>query len=140
MRARRKLAIYQTRPRKQKFVVYDIRSLLPKTYEDLNNKTPKPCPLRAIHTHLEALVTKDQLRLKDAKFKAQYLDLFPPEIPDITKLPDNVLMSVKLEQPETHGSMHIFLSKEISHKAGKHLYNNILQWVASAPPIVIIFP
>ena len=36
------------------------------------------------------------MRLKDAEFKARYLDLFPPDVPDVAELPDDVLMNVKL--------------------------------------------
>jgi hypothetical protein len=55
------------------------------------------CPIGAVRTCIETLVTEEQLRLKDAKFKAQYLDLFPPDIPDVANLPDDVLMNVKLK-------------------------------------------
>jgi hypothetical protein len=81
----------------QKSVVANIKSLLPKTYNNLNNDTPKPCLLAAIQTQIETLVIEEQLRLKDAEFKAQYLDLFPPDVPDVVDLLDHILMSIKLK-------------------------------------------
>src|SRR5882762_4668553 len=82
--------------KQQKAVISDIKALLHKTCKDLNNNAPKLCPLGVVHTRIEALVTGEQLRLKDAEFKAQYLDLFPPDVPDVVDLPNDVLMSVKL--------------------------------------------
>ena len=54
------------------------------------------CPIGVVCTCIESLVTQEQLRLKDAKFKEHYLNLFPPDIPDVAELPDNILMNIKL--------------------------------------------
>lgn len=56
------------------------------------------CPVAAVQTQVETLVSVEQLRLKDAKFKAKYLDLFPPDVPDVCELPDDVLMNIKLKE------------------------------------------
>jgi hypothetical protein len=36
------------------------------------------------------------LKQKDEKFKAQFKDLFPPDVPDFCDLLDDVLMNIKL--------------------------------------------
>ena len=84
--------------KKQKVVIADIKSLFPKTKASLDEEAHNciPCPIAAIQDHVQSLVTEEQLRLKDAKFKDHYLDLFPPDIPDVAKLPEDILMSIKL--------------------------------------------
>ena len=65
---------------------------------DLVADVHKTCPVAVIHTHVKMLVLLEQLRLKDAEFKAQYLDLFPPDVPDICELPEDILMNIKLKE------------------------------------------
>jgi Reverse transcriptase (RNA-dependent DNA polymerase)/Aspartyl protease len=82
---------------KQKNVITDIKSLFPRTCQTLDKAAEMhaPCPIAAVRDRIESLVTQ-QLRLKDAEFKARYLDLFPPDVPDVAELPDDVLMNIKL--------------------------------------------
>jgi hypothetical protein len=102
--------------KKQKAVVLDIKTLFPQTLSSLNKSAlvHDPCPIVAIQNHIEALVTEEQLRLKDAKFKDRYLDLFPPNVLDVTELPDDVLMNMKLRDElkpmvaRAYGSEHAF--------------------------------
>ena len=84
--------------KKQKAVAADIKSLFPQTLSSLNESAENrmPCPIAAIRNRVETLVSEEQLRLKDAEFKDRYLDLFPPDVPDVAELPDDVLMNVKL--------------------------------------------
>jgi len=84
---------------------------------------------------IEALVTKEQLRLKDAEFKAQYLDLFPLGIPDVMELPDNVLMNIKLKD-----DLKPMVAQENTVKAGKSLFNNILLQAKFVHLTVIMCP
>lgn len=83
----------------QKAVVADIATLFPKTVEQLDaaSATHRPCPIAAIRTRMEQLVTKEVLRRKDEVFKERFLDLFPPDVPDVSELPDDVLMNIKLK-------------------------------------------
>ena len=85
--------------KQQKTVIADIKSLLPQTLQHLNTSAEahKSCPVGVVRTRIESLVTQEQLRLKDAEFKAQYLDLFPPDVPNVTELLDDVLMNIKLK-------------------------------------------
>jgi hypothetical protein len=78
--------------KKQKAVVADIKSLFPRTRAALDKRAcvHEACPIAAVRTRIKLLVTQEQLRLKDAEFKERYLDLFPPDIPDVSKLPDDV--------------------------------------------------
>jgi Reverse transcriptase (RNA-dependent DNA polymerase) len=49
-----------------------------------------------VRTRIETLVTDEVLKRKSELFKQQFLDLFPPDIPDVCELPDEVLMNIKL--------------------------------------------
>jgi hypothetical protein len=46
---------------------------------------------------MECIVTDEVLKRKDAQFKERFLDLFPPDIPDVCDLPEDVLMNIKLK-------------------------------------------
>ena len=83
---------------KQKNVITDIKSLFPRTCQTLNKAAEMhtPCPITVVRDRIESSVTQEQLRLKDAEFKACYLDLFPPDVPDVAELPDDILMNIKL--------------------------------------------
>jgi hypothetical protein len=84
--------------KKQKAIISDIKSIFPQTLLSLNENAQDhvPCPIAAIRNCVEALVTKEQLRLKDVEFKDHYLDLFPLDVPDVAELLDDILMNVKL--------------------------------------------
>jgi hypothetical protein len=76
----------------QKAIIADIKSLFPQTLTSLDKSAQEhiACPIVAIRNRVEGLVSQEQLRLKDAKFKDCYLDLFPLDVPD------DVLMNIKL--------------------------------------------
>jgi hypothetical protein len=50
-----------------------------------------------IQTRMECIITDEVLKRKDAQFKEQFLDFFPPDIPDVCDLPEDVLMNIKLK-------------------------------------------
>ena len=54
-------------------------------------------PIAAIRAQIECLISEEVLRLKDKQFKLQFCKLFPPDVPDICDLPDDILMNVKLK-------------------------------------------
>jgi hypothetical protein len=47
------------------------------------------------------MVSEEVLKRKDALFKEQFLDLFPPDVPDVAELPDDILMNIKLKDEIT---------------------------------------
>ena len=55
-----------------------------------------PCPIAAVQTHIEHLITDEVMWRKDAQFKECFLNLFPPNVPDIVDLPKDILMNMKL--------------------------------------------
>ena len=77
--------------KQQKAIIADIKSLLPQTLQNLNTaaQAHKPCLVGAVRTRIELLITPE--------FKAHYLDLFPPDVPNVIELPDDVLMNIKLK-------------------------------------------
>lgn len=82
----------------QKSVVMDIKNLFPQTCTKLDESAASqpPCPIAAVRTQIETLVTDEVLKRKSELFKQQFLNLFPPDIPDVCELPDEVLMNIKL--------------------------------------------
>ena len=76
-----------------------IATLFPKTCEQLNIKASNhdPCPVTTIRTWMEHLITDKVLRLKDVQFKEQFLELFPPDVPNVCDLPEDMLMNIKLK-------------------------------------------
>jgi hypothetical protein len=62
---------------------------------------------------VEQLVTDEVLRQKDALFKEQFLELFPPNVPDVAELPEDVLINIKQRQDQTNGRLRVFVLKEI---------------------------
>jgi len=84
--------------KRQKAVIADIENLFPVTRAALDaDAQGSPCPIASIHTRIEHLVSEEELKSKDAAFKMQYLDLFPPDVPDVVDLPSDVLMNIKLK-------------------------------------------
>lgn len=53
-------------------------------------------PLATIHSRIEHLIACERLELLDAKYKSSYSDLFPADIPHVSELPQDVLMTIKL--------------------------------------------
>jgi hypothetical protein len=82
----------------QKSVNSDLETLLPKMRSNLDSDASQhgTCPIAAIHTHVEHLVSAQVLKRRDDQFKQRFLDLFPPDVPDVCDLPNNMLMSIKL--------------------------------------------
>jgi len=65
----------------QKNVVTDIASLFPATCATLDNSAQihLPCPLAAVCSHIEILISEEVLKHKDALFKECFLDFPPPQ-------------------------------------------------------------
>ena len=82
----------------RKSVVADVKNLFLQTCAGLDESVTSqlPCPIAAVRTRIETLVTDEVLKRKSELFKQQFLDLFPPDIPDVCELPDEVLMNIKL--------------------------------------------
>jgi len=82
----------------QKNVVADIASLFPDTCAALDKAAQShlPCPLAVVRGRIETLVSGEVLNRKDALFKERFVELFPPDVPDVCNLPNEVLMSIKL--------------------------------------------
>ncbi|KIM84433.1 hypothetical protein PILCRDRAFT_6103 [Piloderma croceum F 1598] len=82
----------------QKAVVADIKSLFPTTAAKLDKSTTShlPCPIAAVRFRIEQLLSDDTLKQKGEDLKHEYLDIFPPNIPDTKELPSEVLMRIKL--------------------------------------------
>jgi len=82
----------------QKNVIADIASLFPATCTALDDSAQAhlPCPLAAVRTRIETLISEEVLKRKDALFKEHFSDLFPPDVPNVCDLPNEVLMSIKL--------------------------------------------
>jgi RNase H-like domain found in reverse transcriptase/Reverse transcriptase (RNA-dependent DNA polymerase)/Integrase zinc binding domain len=55
-----------------------------------------PCPIAAVRSRIEQIVTDDILAKKGEEFKQRYIDIFPPDIPNTAELPEDVLMKIKL--------------------------------------------
>ena len=66
-----------------------------------------------VQTYVEQLVTDEVLHQKDALFKEQFLELFPPNVPDVAELPKDVLINIKQRQDQTNGRLRVFVLKEI---------------------------
>jgi len=62
---------------------------------------------------VEQLVTDEVLHQKDALFKEQFFELFPPNVPDVAELPEDVLINIKQRQDQTNGRLRVFMLKEI---------------------------
>jgi hypothetical protein len=56
----------------------------------------KPCPVAAVRTWIEQIVSDETLRKRGEDLKTEYIDIFPPDIPDTCQLPLEVLMKIKL--------------------------------------------
>ena len=69
----------------QKAVVKDISNLFPTTASKLDNSAALavPCPLAAVRSCIEQIVTDDALHNKGEDLKHKYIDIFPPDIPDV---------------------------------------------------------
>ena len=77
----------------------EIKDLLPKMRKELDLGTDKhrPCPIAAIRAWMEHLMSEEVLRLKDDQFKTRFCELFPPDVPDVCDLLDDILMNIKLK-------------------------------------------
>jgi hypothetical protein len=85
-------------PQPQKSVVKDVTNLFPTTVSKLDNSMALavPCPVAAILSRIEKITTDDALQMKGEDLKREYIDIFPPDIPDTAELPDKVFMKIKL--------------------------------------------
>jgi hypothetical protein len=55
-----------------------------------------PSPIVVVRSWIEQLVSEEVLRQKGEDMINEYRDIFPSDIPDTDKLPDDVLMKIKL--------------------------------------------
>ena len=82
----------------KKSVIDDISNLFPTTCSHLNDTSSSGyiLPLAAVHTCIESLISAQKLKKMDTEFKDSYADLFPSDIPHVSKLLVDVEMSIKL--------------------------------------------
>jgi hypothetical protein len=82
----------------QKSIVAEIKNIFPQTMSKLDDCATLaiPCPIAAVRTCIEQIVSDEILIVKGECLKQDYIDIFPPDIPDTCELPDDVLMRIKL--------------------------------------------
>jgi hypothetical protein len=67
-----------------------------------------PCPVAAVQSCIEQILTDNTLQKMGEDLKHEYIDIFPPDIPDTAELPDDVLMKIKLRDKMTLMVAHCY--------------------------------
>lgn len=82
----------------QQSVVADLKTVFPQTAAILDSAAESivPSPIVVVRSWIEQLVSEEVLRQKGEDMINEYRDIFPSDIPDTDKLPDDVLMKIKL--------------------------------------------
>jgi len=57
-------------------------------------------PIAAVRTQIEGLVERERLLKLNAKYKNKFSDMFPSDIPHVSELPQDILMTIKLHDTQ----------------------------------------
>lgn len=103
----------------KKAVIADVTNHFPQTRSRLD-KEAIICeihPVATIRSHIEHLVSQQRLDNLDLEYKVSYSDLFPSDIPHVSNLPQDVLMSIKLHDTQKPMVAHVYSCPQRYHEA-----------------------
>lgn len=82
----------------KKSIIANLQAVFPATHASLDHQAVVSDlhPITTVHSCIENLIMIEKLNKMDLEYKSTYADLFPVDIPHVSELPQDVLMTIKL--------------------------------------------